>query len=274
MRQSQRRLWIRARIPLMRYRANTCGAADLSRPLRAFAFIMLWSAALINGPALAQTVDTNRPGFSFSPNTIADGQWQLETGIAYTRFGSSTSSVALPLAEFRFGLSNNMEMFVASVGWTEFRTPGGDNSGLADMSVGTKIKISDAADTAQMALLFQLNVPVGDSELSSDRFDPSLAFVWTHNGSFPLAGTVKFSDFESGFQLDNGLKLPFSLGSSQSAFVEWEVNIPEDGGSAHWLNGGYQWLNTSRMQFDVNAGLGLNDEAGDYRMGIGFSMLF
>jgi hypothetical protein len=140
------------------------------------------------------------------------------------------------------------------------------------MALGSKVNISNAEARTQMALLFQLSVPTGDDSFTSDRWDPSLAFVWSHAGDFDIAGTVKISDFESGYQLDNGLKVPFPLGEAGSGFVEWEANLPEQGGSIHWLNGGYQWLIDDRMQLDLNAGLGLNDRAGDYRLGIGFSI--
>ena len=92
------------------------------------------------------------------------------------------------------------------------------------------------------------------------------------SGGLGLAGTVKLSEFDGDFQVDNGLKLPFTFNNRHSAFVEWEANLPESGGSSHWLNGGYQWLLEYGMQVDFNAGVGLNDRAGDYRFGVGFSM--
>ena len=58
----------------------------------------------------------------------------------------------------------------------------------------------------------------------------------------------------------------------RSWFVEWEANLPERGGSRHWLNGGFHWLQSDKVQFDLNAGVGLNDRTGDYRFGIGFSI--
>ncbi len=224
------------------------------------------------GPATAQSIDTNRPGFSFSPNVVAPGRWQLETGVAYTRVDSDVDALSLPTAELRFGIADSVEVFASSLTWTSVDFPGGDTSGLADMAIGAKVNISGAGDATNMALLLQLSVPIGDSSFSSDRWDPALAFVWAHDGAISLAGTVKVSDFEGGLQVDNGLKMPFSLSESASAFVEWEANLPEGGGSTHWLNGGYQWLLDDSMQLDINAGLGLNDRAGDYRLGAGFSI--
>ena len=240
---------------LARVHAATCAA-----------LVALFLAAPL---ASAQTIDTNRPGFSFTPGVVADGQWQLESGIAWTRFDDDSKMTSLPLAEFRYGVADQVEVFVSSLSFAD-SSPGG--SGLVDLAVGGKVNMSDAADLTQMALLFQVSVPTGDSDFSSDSFDPSLAFVWTHAGSLPLAGTVKVSSFDGDFQFDNGLKLPFAIRDGHSAFVEWEANLPERGGSAHYLNGGYQWLRSDRMQFDLNAGIGLNDRAADYRLGIGFSM--
>ena len=48
----------------------------------------------------------------------------------------------------------------------------------------------------------------------------------------------------------------------------------ESGDTLHWLNGGYQWLLDDSRQIDFNAGVGLNDDAGDWRFGAGFSMQF
>jgi hypothetical protein len=230
--------------------------------------------ACLCGHAHAQVIDTNRPGFSFTPGVVAKGRWQLETGVSYDRADDRSRSRSLPLAEARFGVAEDVEVFLSSVSWSEVETTGTRESGLVDMAIGTKVALTDANAKTRMAILFQVSVPVGDSEFSSDRYDPSAAFVWTHDGRIPLAGTVKISRFREGFQLDNGLKLPFWARGNHSAFVEWEANLHEGGEDAHWLNGAYQWLLDDRTQLDASAGIGLNGEAGDYRIAAGFSILF
>ncbi len=223
--------------------------------------------------ASAQVVDTNRPGFSFTPGVVPEGRWQLETGLAYDRPGSGSRTTSLPLAEMRFGLADDVEIFVSSISWSDSESGNNDSSGLVDAVIGTKIAIG-AEGRLRSAVLFQLSVPIGDSNFSSDDWDPSAAYIWSYDSRIPLAGTVKVSYFGDSFQLDNGLKLPFAISDRQSAFVEWEANLPEGRNSAHWLNGGFQWLLDDQRQIDINAGAGLNDEAGDYRLGAGFSILF
>lgn len=226
----------------------------------------------VPNPVAAQAIDTNRPGFTASPNVVAPGQWQVETGIAYSRPDSDSHTTSLPEAEIRFGVADQVEVFANYLSWAKSRSGGNDTSGLVDMAIGAKVDITDAGAKTEMAFGFQVSVPTGDASFSSDRWDPSVGFIWLHNADLTVAGTVKLSNYEDGIQVDNSLKLPFSLDETRSAFVEWEMNLPEDGDSAHWLNGGYQWLIEDRIQLDFNAGLGLNDGAGDYRLGMGFSV--
>ncbi len=236
------------------------------------ATIVLGTVILIGSiPAHAQAIDTNRPGFSFTTGVVAPGQWQLETGIGYTRNSDGSNTLTLPQAEFRYGVGSDVEVFVSSIDWLDNSR---GNSGLTDPTVGAKVAFGDPGAALDMALLFEVSVPIGDSDLSNDRWNPSLGFIWSYSGGLPLAGTAKLSKFGSDYQFDNGLKLPFEIREGQSAFVEWEANFPESGGSSHWLNGGYQLLREQRLQFDASAGIGLNDRAGDYRFGVGLSYRF
>jgi len=238
----------------------------------------LWLSAIVfvantvPDRAAGQTIETNRPGFSSTPSVVGIGQWQLETGISYTRSRDDTRTTSVPMAEIRIGVVDQLEVFVSSLSWSETKSFGDETSGLVDMALGAKVSVSKAETNNQMAFLFQLSAPTGDDSFSSDRWAPTIAFIWSHDGDFPIAGTARLSKFRSGYQLDNGLKVPFSWGDAHSVFVEWEANLPEGGGSTHWLNGGYLWLIDDHMQLDFSAGMGLNDRAGDYRLGAGFSI--
>jgi hypothetical protein len=231
-------------------------------------FILLLCPAL----SYAQSIDTNRPGFSFTTGIVDVGMLQVETGIGYKRVDSSTDTVALPEADIRFGIAERVEAFVSSVSWERTDSAGTATRGLTDPDAGIKMKIGADDGALQMALLLKVSLPVGDDALSSDRWDPTAGLIWMSGGRLPLAGTLTVNNSSSGYQVDNGLKLPIMLGERRAVFVEWEANLPEHGGSAHWLNSGFQWLSGERVQFDLNVGLGLNDRAGDFRAGVGFSI--
>lgn len=232
--------------------------------LRAICILFAGAALLLLVlPAKSQSIDTNRPGFTFSPTVVPVTRLQLEAGIA---FDHPASVVAAPQAEFRYGAAQGIELFLTSLNWSD-----GDR---ADVALGTKFVINGASDVAQMAVLLQVSAPTGDSDISSDRWDPSAAFIWTHSSVLPLSGTAKVTQLGNGMQFDNGLKLSLPSSTGRAAFVEWELNWPEGGRAAHWLNGGYQWLFSEHFQLDLNAGVGLNAEAGDYRLGLGLARLF
>lgn len=231
------------------------------------------AAALIN-VANADAVDTNRPGFSFSPGVVGKDVWQLETSLGYSRGDRGFRSLSLPNAELRYGVGGGVELFVSGMSWIDAEAGGSSTSGPGDVAIGTKIAMGDTDSPTRMALLFLVSVPTGEDGLSSDSWDPSLGFVWSTSGKIPLAGTAKVTERDGRLQFDNGLKLPFTVNDRQSVFVEWEANVPERGSSIHWLNSGFQWLLSDDIQVDVGVDLGLNDFGDDYRFAAGFSRRF
>jgi hypothetical protein len=252
--------------------AQTCAMPRILtlKPSGVIAFVAVFGCEAIS----AQVIDANRPGFSFTTGVVPNGRWQLETGIAYARPGDSGSrTTSAPLAEIRLGVADDIEIFVSSINWLQSESANSESSGLVDAIIGTKIAVG-GGEKLRSAVLFQLSAPIGKSDFSSDAWDPSAAYVWAYDSHIPLAGTVKVSYFGDRFQLDNGLQLPFAISDRQSAFVEWEANLPEGGSDSHWLNGGFLWLLDDRRQIDFEAGAGLNKAAGDYRLSAGFSVLF
>lgn len=214
-------------------------------------------------PAAAQVIDTNRPGFTFAPSVVPVGQLQLETGAGYDDDGGGFGA---PQAELRYGVAPDLEVFIASINWVD--------GSFGDTSFGTKLALTGSSGALQSALLLQVSAPTGDDAVSSDRWDPGAGFIWAYSGAVALAGTLKVTRFDRGVQLDNGLKLILPRGRGRSAFAEWELNRPEHGRTAHWLNMGHQWLMSDQLQLDINAGVGLNNAAGNYRFGLGLSRLF
>jgi hypothetical protein len=234
-----------------------------------FPLITFPIAALAEAP-----IDTNRPGFTSSPAVVTPGQWQIETGLDYTRGSDSTRTWNLLVAEFRLGVVEQLELFVNGISWSWQESDQTDEDGFKDIGLGVKYNLSGADVLFSTALLGQFSVPVGGGHFSSDRWDPTVAFIWSSNTDLAFSGTVKVSKFESGYQLDNGLKWVLPLGDLVTTFLEWEANLPEGGDDIHWMNLGCQLLTRGDTQLDANVGVGLNGAADDYRVGIGFSHRF
>lgn len=219
--------------------------------------------------AFSQTIDTNRTGFTYSPRVVEPGRWQLEAGATSVRTSDGSWTSSLPTAELRAGVSDGVEVFLTSVSWQKTEA----SSGLVDMALATKINISDAADRTQLAFMFELSIPTGNSEFSSDRWDPSMSFVWLHSGDITIQGQVQVTQHHDGFQLDNGFTFPHRWNDKHSGFLEWEANVPEHGEIANWFNFGHYWLIDDHLQLDFDVGIGLSDAADNYRFDVGFSIL-
>jgi hypothetical protein len=61
------------------------------------------------------------------------------------------------------------------------------------------------------------------------------------------------------------------------AYAEWYGLMPNGAATArpeHYFNGGFTYLLCDNMQFDIRAGVGLNDVADDYFVGTGLSIRF
>jgi hypothetical protein len=205
---------------------------------------------------------------------MAVGVWQVESGIDYTRDGGSdrnSRNYSLPAAEIRVGVLDGAELYLNSLNWTRQENDRGTNRGFQDFKVGTKFRTT-TGDFAS-AVLAEVLIPAGDDAFTADRWDPAVAYAWLHNPS-SIAGMARVRRIKNGVQFDNAFKWSFAAGSAGSAFLEWEANLPEGGDDAHWLNLGYTLSGVAGMQLDANAGVALNDAAGDYRLGVGFSYRF
>ncbi len=237
------------------------------------AIAILLACAAVQSVA-ADVIDTNRPGFSFTPTVVDKQAWQIETALTYLRSDGGLRQLSLPNAELRYGIGNDVEVFASGISWNDAEVGSADARGLGDISFGTKIGLDISGEKLTSAVLFLVSVPVGEDEFTSDRWDPSLGFVWTYSGRIPLAGTARITDREDGLGFDNGLKLPVQIDERQTVFVEWEANFPARGSNSHWLNSGYQRLLSDDIQIDVAIDVSLSDFGDDYRFGVGFSTRF
>jgi hypothetical protein len=237
---------------------------------------MVANAVLIAQQVAAQTVQpmtTERPSFSTTPYVLSPGGWQIESGYRYTNDsdGADFELHTLPEALLRYGMNDGIEL---QFGWPglSWRDNGNNSdSGMNDATIRVKIQVADESATTPMAFFAGLTLPVGDDEFSSESYDPSIGAAWAHSRFF---GTVLISKSDDDYTFENGLAMSFALRNDTSAYAEWQATVPEDGGSAHSLNGGMLWLRQANMQLDLNASLGLNDRAADFSIGAGFAYRF
>jgi len=226
-----------------------------------------------SGIASAQTqapILTDRPSFSASPGTLNRNSWQFESGYLYSRNNSNSDSHSLPRLLIRYGLSDEAEL---QIDWAGYTGRDGDN-GFSDLSIGGKWRISDYGAATQFAFFAGLSIPAGDNGFTSDSYDPTLKFIWSHNSSLDWFGTASVTQSDGDTSFANGLGLAFAIDAQRSWFVEHAMTIPNKGDASHALNGGVLFLRGARAQFDVHGSVGLSDSAADFTIGVGYSAQF
>ena len=256
-----------------------------------------YNASYEGGPDLDEPLVTDRPDFTEASSTVGLGVVQLEVGYTYTRDDDPTQSVenhsyGEPL--LRIGMLANW--FELRVGWnyvneiTVAGTQKNTQSGSEDLYLGAKIGLTPQDGLLpEMALIPQMDVPTATSSgaggFGSGEVLPGVNWIygWEINDCISTAGSSQFNR-----RLDDQTQQPFvefaqswtigySLTEQMGAYTEWFVLVPDGADTnrtQHFFNGGITYLMSDNIQFDVRAGVGLNDAADDYFVGSGFSIRY
>lgn len=228
---------------------------------------------LCSGIAVAQSgavITTDRPSLSLSPATMNRNTWQFESGYLYTRNNSDNDTHTLPQLLLRYGLSDETEL---QLDWSGYTSRDGNN-GFSDISIGGKWRLTEYAAATQFAFFAGLSIPAGDSGFTSDSYDPTLKFIWSHSSSLNWFGTAAVIQSDGDTSFTNGIGLAFPIDEQRSWFVEHALTIPDKGDSTHALNGGVLFLRGARAQIDIHGSVGLSDGAADFAIGVGYSAQF
>ncbi len=244
-------------------------------------------------PAHAQAPDlvTDRPDQTESAETVPPGHVQVEIGYLVTEDeegGVRVETEEAPGTLVRIGLIEDLEL---RLGWsgrisqtTDFETRRLRQDGSGDGEVGLKwVLARERPGRPQVAVLISSSVPIGGSDFSSERYDPSLRVLLAHALSDRVslgynAGVEWASEPASGGGFDTRstwiytTAAGFALTDKVGAFAELFGELPGGGApDAHSLDGGFTFLVRPRLQLDIAAGVGLNDAAPDSFVGIGVS---
>lgn len=250
-----------------------------------------WSAdGEPGGPNLDEPIVTDRPDFTEASVTVGRGVAQLETGLTYFYTNDSgesvrTQSFGEPL--FRYGVfADWFEIRVALFPLSERTVALGDSdstSGLADLYTGVKFALTPQEGfLPEMALVPQMNIPAGSNAFSSDKVEPGVNWLygWDINDWLATGGSTQGNrriddNGDSYLEMAQSWTVNYSLSDDLGAYTEWFAIIPSGADTArteHYFDGGFTYLITDDVQFDVRAGVGLNDAADDYFVGTGLSI--
>ena len=238
---------------------------------------------------------TDRPDQTESAYTVPAGLCQLEAGWGYGELRNAdtqTTFQSFPQALLRIGLNKIFELRLGIPGFEIDRedsvTGRSSSRGLADATLGFKtVFVEENGIRPQAAFLGTLIVPSGDSDFSSDRFDPAFRFVFSNTLSSRLSlgynlGVLWLTEPDQAGELDTlslfdwTVALGISATDRVGVFLEAFGVSPIDSGTRTITScdAGVTYLLTTRMQLDGSIGAGLSSAAPDWTVGLGISLRF
>ena len=268
-----------------RYRSNRarkCGTVGT---------LFRWSANPCSSslPQLDEPLVTDRPDFTEASSVVGLGVGQIELGYTYFNnddAGVETETHSYPETLLRYGvLANWLEL---RVGWTYLNQSESlvNTSGDADLYLGFKIGLTPQEGIRpEMALIPQMFVPTGDADFTADEVLPGLNWIyaWEINDFLSTAGSTQFNrnvDDVSGETFTTWAQswtIAYSLGERLGAYTEYFGLYPHSADTArpqNYANGGFTYLISNDIQWDIRGGVGLDDNADDYFVGTGLSIRF
>ena len=219
-------------------------------------------------------ISAERPGFSSSPIALKPHVMQIEAGYEYARASSSVDAHAVPLALFRYGLVDNVEVHLSWGGYTWVDAAGQDINGIRDANLGIKWQLNEESATVPIALFAGVSLPIGADEFTSDEFDPTLGAFWTYDSSISWFGTVLVSDRRGDTSIGNAVGINLPINDRSGGYVEYFGIFVEGNGPEHYLNGGLTYLPRNNIQLDLHLGAGINGRAADLFLGAGIAYRF
>jgi len=234
----------------------------------------------------ADEIVTDRPDFTEASSTVGAGMLQFENGYTYGFDGAGpgrTHTHSYPETLMRYGVfADWLELRLAFSYGQEIAGPT-SISGARDLYLGMKVGLNQQQGfVPEMALVPQMTVPTGHHSFTNDRFLPGVNWLygWDINDFLATGGSTQVNRaVDDGTGRDYTLwaqswTVNYSLTEKLGAYTEWFALIPDDADTArtqHYFDGGFTFKFTPNVQGDVRAGIGLNEAADDYFVGVGLS---
>ena len=233
-------------------------------------------------------ITTDRPDFTEASSTVGANVAQLEMGYTFTHDNESiaTGSHSTPEALFRIGTPINWLELRLAANRLQENTGSVSHGGAEDLYLGVKLGLT-AQDgmLPEMALVPQMTVPTGGSVFTNHQVLPGVNWLygWDVTDCLTTAGSTQFnhavdSGTGTGYtEWAQSWTVGYSLHDRVGMYTEWYALMPDNAATAqveHYGNGGFTFLLNDDIQWDIRAGVGLNDAADDYFLGTGLSIRF
>lgn len=257
--------------------------------------LMQWGSGprVDGGPNLDEPLITDRPDFTEASVTVGMGVVQYETGYTFTYNDDGdgdgvTKEHSYPEALFRVGML--AEWFELRLGWnygesaeTVFGGADSNLEGAEDLYIGSKFALTPQSGCLpETGLILQGTVPTGSSAFTAHEVLPGVNFLygWDVNDFFSVGGSTQanraIDDNGEDFYVEFAQSITTGYGWTDEfgSYAEWYMFAPagaETAQNQQYFNTGLTYLISDNIQWDIRAGVGLNEAADDFFTGSGLS---
>jgi hypothetical protein len=245
------------------------------------------------GSPLDQPMETDRPDFTESPTTVGKGVVQLEMGYTFTsdsEDGVHKANHSFPETLLRVGILADWLEFRADWNYEVDRTRAGGvtdiQSGADDLIVGFKIALTQQqCCLPETGIILDMSVPTGGEAFTSGVVQPGVNYCfawklgedWSLGGSTAIGGAVDQITNDPYAQFSQSLSLGHTWTKKVDSFSEFYVLSPigaDTDRPQDYFDAGFSVHINNDVQWDIRAGVGLNEAANNFFTGMGLSLRY
>lgn len=245
----------------------------------------LWVCSPAYADEAEAEVGFDRPGIGFSTSIMPANMVAVEVGLpdfSYSKqkVAGQTQRDSLYQTDMllRTGLGGNAELQLGWAGamWSRGKSAGKTRheSGYGDTSLGLKVAVPVPVQSFSLAFLAGSTLTTGDTSFGADKrtasFGATLDYQLNDRMSAALYGNVDRYDGDNTWTLSPSVSI--NLTDRLATFAEYGYSKSKGQPQQSVLGGGLTFMLCPRVQLDISADLGLNQQAADVQGGIGISV--
>jgi hypothetical protein len=238
--------------------------------------VLLAGCAAAACPEPGSEIATDRPDVGNSSLVVPTGSVQAENGLNLsardgTRFLDGTNS------RIRLGVAPCLEILVDLPSYVAADRAGAI-TGWSNASPALKWQLGPLPADIDLSATMGLGLPTGTAAVTGPGLQPYLQFPWSRAfaDGWGISGMVTAFAFPSepnrAFDTQATLVLSNKITPRLELFAEYVLDVPLHGGPTQLINSGAAFHPTPLQQLDFHFAFGLNRNAPDYVVGLGYSL--
>lgn len=228
--------------------------------------IILISLITIICNTLNAQIITDRPDQTESSSTIAKGNLQIESGLAFIYNDDSLSSISTfvgPTTLFRYGLTDNFEIRVFNqMEGFKNNTDTKRTYGLSDLEAGFKLQLLRKEEVnTEIAFLSHIIIPSGSLLFSNIEYGiiNKLSISHETNENVSIGYNIGYNNYGKGDgDLTYSLALGVAINDKASFYLETYGDLIEFEDHLSSFDAGITYLVKDNFQLDFSFGTGIN----------------